>query len=125
MEKVGNILKEKSIPKGLDDLEDWEDISNQKILMYMYNEKNLEMKSRITNPEALASLYVLGKVLNSYKLVKSPATIEVYLEIYLKYLISKDGMGRTELFKTISSLFDKETIKMSISERLTTNLSKK
>lgn len=110
--------------KGLGDLEDLDELSKEKILIYMYMEENLGMKSRIRNPEALASLYTFKEFIKGYAFKNTPNSIEVFIKILLIYSVSKDGEGRTELFKTLSSLFDKETIKMSISERLTTNLSK-
>ena len=110
--------------KGLGDLEDLDELSKEMILLYMYMEENLGMKSRIKNPEALASLKTFGKFIKKKKLSESANSIKIFIKILLIFNVSKDGMGRTELFKTLSSLFDKETIKMSISERLTTNLNK-
>jgi len=113
------------ILKGKGDMEDIDELSKEEILMYMYQDDNLEMKSEIKNPLALACFKVLGVYLASYKLKKSPKLIESILKIYLKYMISHNRLGREELFKTISSLFDRETIRMSISERLQTSSLKK
>lgn len=37
-------------------------------------------------------------------------------------MVSFDRMSRTEIIKAISSLLDKEQVRISLSERLTTNV---
>ena len=111
--------------RGVGDLEQYDELSKEKILMYMYQDDNLEMKSEIKKPLEMARLKVLSDFLKTLTHEKSSNTISDLITIILKYMVSHDRLGREELFKTIASLFDKETIRMSISERLTSNLKTK
>ena len=115
----------KELMKGKGDLEKYDELSKELILMYMYQDDNLEMKSEIKKPRDMTSLKVLSNFLKTLKRIKSSDTISELITIYLKYMVSHDRLGREELFKTLRSLFDKETIRMSISEKLTSNLKTK
>jgi len=97
-------------------------ISLQEILVSLLKaDKDLDFKTHINSPMALTGLYLLGKQLKSNQLIISAKIIETFIEKYLKYMVSYNRLGRTEIVKAISSLLDKETISMSFSEKLTSN----
>ena len=127
MENRKKSVMDKMIPEEVDDL------SLQKILNSLLDaEKNLELKTHIYNPKDLAGLYIWSEYLDvelptqkndegkTFSL--SGDAIKSYITIYLKYMISKDRLSRGEIIKAVSSMFDKETIRMSISEKMTSNL---
>ena len=118
---------EKMVPEEVDDL------SLQKILNSLLDaEKNLELKSHIHNPEDLAGLFMWGEFLDTELPTQkddkgkifslSGEALRTYIIIYLKYMISKDRLSRGEIIKAVSSMFDKETIRMTLSEKMTKNL---
>lgn len=123
--------------KGKDDLDDMDDISFQRILVNLLKgDKDLDLKTEITKPRELAKLKLLSEFLKDSKMIKTGSYIggredneeekkeEGFIGIYLRYMVSKDRESRRETIRAIQSLLDKETIKMSISDKMTTSLNK-
>lgn len=122
--------------KGTDDLEDYSDISYQQILISLLKgDEDLDLKTEITKPRELAKLKLLSEFLKDSKMIKTGRYIggEIngdkemkmgFIEIYLRYMFSKDRESRKETIRAIQSLIDKETVRMTISDRLTTSLNK-
>lgn len=102
---------------------DLDDITLQRILNDLLDaKKNLELKTHIYNPKDLAGLFIEAQHYKSEELEECGDLVESYIEIYLKYMVSKDRESRKEIIRAVSSMFDKETIRMSISDKMTKNL---
>ena len=105
--------------------DDLDDITLQKILNSLLDAKhNLELKTHIFNPKDLAGLSIEAKHYKSEELKECGDLVESYIEVYLKYMVSWNRESRKEIIRAVSSMFDKETVRMSISDRMTSNLKK-
>jgi len=109
--------------KGLEDLTQIKDVSLQDILVNLLDgEHDLDLKTRISNPKDLAALKVFSNALKGYKKKRSSKRINYFVKKYLRYMVSYKGMSREETIRAIIGLYEQETIKMTIGDRLTTNL---
>lgn len=109
--------------KGLGDLSPVKDISLQDILMDMMDgNKDLELKTQIFNPKDLAGLNILSIVLKMDKLPKSSSILKKFIREYLKYMVSYNRQSRTELINAVAGMLDRDTPKLTFSEKMTTNL---
>ena len=99
------------------------DITLQQILNALISyDKNLDLKTEIHRPKSLAGLNVVQQYLKQKGFVKSADTIGLFLDVYLKYMVSYKRQSRNEIVKAFQ--FSSEAIKttLSISDKLTTNL---
>lgn len=108
--------------RGKDDFEDDKETSINEILLSLLDDKDLELKTHIFRPKDLASLKTLARFLRQEDMTESSRLIEDFLEIYLKYMVSYDRLSRKEIITAVRNLLDKETIRMSLGEKFTTNL---
>lgn len=108
--------------RGRDDLEDDSDISINEILVKLTkSDDDLPLKTHIVKPKQTSVLKVLaGYLKKDYK--ELSALLFEFYGTYLELMVSYDREGRKEIIRAISSLLDKETLRMSIGEKLTTNL---
>ena len=107
---------------ALRELQESNEISIQEILVKLLDgDENLDLKSHIHKPKQLTSLVILSKYLKANQCKVSGKLLDDFIAKYLRYMVSYRRLSRTEIVKAISSLFDKETIKMSFSEKITSN----
>lgn len=93
------------------------DETYEKILRALLQSNDIELKTEIQNPLALARLKALATYLNSVGYVKSKKTIEDFIEFYLKYMVSNKREGRKEIIQAISEGLKKE---QSVTDKLMT-----
>lgn len=111
--------------KGLDDLTEIKDVSIQDILVTLLDgEHDLDLKSEILNPKDLASLNALSLVIGMNKLKGSSFLIDKFIEIYLRYMYSFKRKSREETIRAIIGMFEQEQAKITVTDRLTSNLKK-
>lgn len=109
--------------KGKGDLKEITETSLNDILMRMLEgDKDLDLKTHIISPINLARLKLCSDFLKMEKLPKSGELISKFITTLNRYMVSFDRLSRTEIIKAISSLLDKEQVRLSISEKLTTNM---
>jgi len=109
--------------KGTKDLTEITETSLNEILMRMMEgDDDLDLKTHIISPINLARLKLYSDFLKMEKLPDSGELISNFINTLNRYMVSFDRMSRTEIIKAISSLLDKEQVRLSISEKLTTNL---
>ena len=109
--------------KGLGDLKQIKDVSLQDILMDLLDgDHDLELKTQIFNPKDVAGLNILSTVLKMEGLDKSSKLITVFIKEYLRYMVSYNRQSRTELINAIAGMLDRDTPKLTFSEKMTTNL---
>ena len=109
--------------KGVDDLNEITETSLNDILMRMLEgDKDLDLKTHIISPINLAKLKMISVLLKIQEYSDSSDIIVEFINTLNRYMVSFDRMSRTEIIKAISSLLDKEQVRLSISEKLTTNM---
>lgn len=109
--------------KGVDELNEITETSLNDILMRMLEgDKDLDLKTHIISPINLARLKLYSDFLKMESLPDSSDLISKFITTLNRYMVSFDRMSRTEIIKAISSLLDKEQVRLSISEKLTTNV---
>jgi len=109
---------------SLNDMMEFSESSIQEILVDLLNgEKDLDLKTHIHKPKQLTSLVILSKYLKANKCKVSGKLLDDFIAKYIRYMVSYRRLSRTEVIKAISSLLDKEAIKMSFTEKITSNAS--
>lgn len=109
----------------LDRLEPITETSLQEILVNMLDgEHDLDLKTHIIAPKDLSSLMALAVVLRNLKFVASAELIEKWLDIYLRYMVSYKRLSREEIIKAVSGLLDKESLRLTMQDKLTKNMKK-
>ena len=89
----------------------------------LMNDDNIEMKTEITNPYALATLMILANYLKGHGDEINFKIIEGWKDLLLKYMVSNKRMSRKEITEILKGYFTLEREK----ERnvgLTSNLAK-
>lgn len=108
---------------GKGDLHEMHDFSLQDILMDLLDgEQNLDLKTHIKNPQALAALKLISKFLKMESYTGSAKLLKKYITIYLRYMVSLDRESRKEIIQAVSSLLNRETLSLSLGEKLTTKI---
>lgn len=93
----------------LEDLLESDEISYEKILSELLNTRDIELKSHISNPKGLAALNLLGsEILGGNGLEQSASFVSKFILWYLKYMVSKDRLGRIEIIKAVSNSRENE-----------------
>ena len=118
---------EKGIPRGKDDLEEDLELSINEILVKLYkSDEDLPLKTRVMRPEGLTAFKSLADFLERKRYFGGVAKImQNHYKTFLELMVSWEGKGREEAVRIIAGILDKETIRMTIGERMTTNLAKK
>ena len=79
-------------------------ITLQQILNNLLDGKeNLELKSHIFKPKALAGLKSLSEYLHELGYVKSSEIIKKFVRTYLEYMVSYKRLSRTEIIKAFTN----------------------
>lgn len=108
---------------GKKDLNEIRDFSLQDILVDLLDgEENLDLKTHIKNPQALATLKLISKFLKMENYTGSGKLLKMYIKIYLRYMVSFDRESRKEIIQAVSSLLNRETLSLSLGEKLTTKI---
>ncbi len=107
---------------SMDDLLPAKDLTFQEILQTMLDgEENLDLKTHIFRPKQLAGLNIIGDLLHGMKFERSSRIIGVFIEIYLRYMVSFNRMSRGEVIKALSSMMEAE-VEVAKGNPLTKNL---
>jgi len=78
-------------------------ITLQQILNNLLDGKeNLELKSHIFKPKALAGLKSLSRYLKKLEYVNSSEIINKFIRTYLEYMVSYKRLSRTEIIKAFT-----------------------
>ncbi|MFX1501184.1 MAG: hypothetical protein ACFFDH_09505 [Promethearchaeota archaeon] len=110
--------------KGTGDLDRDEELSINEIFASLYiSDEDLPLKTRVSSPSNTALLKAIGKRIKEEFPELSDFLLK-YLLYFLEFNVSAMGKGREEAVKIIASILDKETIRMTIGEKLTSNLAK-
>jgi hypothetical protein len=111
-------VKKEKVPSTMDDFEmlSGED-SAEKILREMLSKENIEMKTEIENPIALAQLSTYGETLALNKMHKSAKTVQKFVDFYLLYMVSKDRKRSEEIIRAIEGRFREP--ERSLTDKLT------
>jgi len=64
--------------------------------------ENLELKSHIFKPKALAGLKSLSEYLHKLGYIKSSLIIKRFVRTYLEYMVSYKRLSRTEIIKAFA-----------------------
>lgn len=99
------------------------DITLQQILNALISyDKNLDLKTEIHRPKALSALNVVKQYLDQKGFKNSADTIDLFIDVYLRYMVSYKRQSRKEIVKAFQ--FSSEAIRttLSISDKLTSNL---
>lgn len=79
-------------------------ITTLTVLNNMINgDENVDLKSDISNPKALALLNIIGKLYAERGFDTPALYIEKFIEIFLRYNISRNRLSRKELTEVLSS----------------------
>ena len=107
-------------------MENFVSASNESDLMKMLGmllkKTDIELKTEIRNPPALASLSSLAEACKKIGFVKSAATLNHYIKIVMEYYVSYERKGRLEFvdaFKWASMKLEEER---KVSDSFTSNL---
>lgn len=84
---------------------------------------NLDLKTHIHKPKQFTSLEVIQKYLKDNQCKDCSKSLELFILKYRRNMVSYRRLSRTESIKAVSSLLDKESIKMSFTEKITSNAS--
>lgn len=98
----------------------------QEILNVMLEGDNdLDLKTHITKPKQLASLYTLQEYISA-KLPSTALLIDIFTQKFLRYMVSFKRMSRIEIIKALSIVTANESDlePITTAKRLTTNLKK-
>lgn len=116
-------MSSKELPKGKADLEGVIDKSLNDILMSMFDsEHDLELKTHIYNPKEIADLKMIARTCISGGIKETGEELLAYIKDYLEGMVSYLRKSRDEVIKAFRSLSEKETVRMSFTEKLGTNL---
>lgn len=114
---------------GSDLMEGFNQVDNQsdlyKMLGLLFDKTDIELKTEIKNPPALASLKTVSKALRNVKFVRSANILDYYIETVMGYFVSYKRQGRAEFvdaFKMASLQLSQEK---SFGSLLTSNLKDK
>jgi len=86
--------------------------------------KDLELKSHIINPLALASLQFYSYALKVYGFKKSHEITKYLIKMYLKNMIGYKRLGRSEIFNTLAFNPNTNENELSLKEKLIKNAKK-
>lgn len=80
-----------------------DDITSLQILNNLLDgEINLDLKTQVHKPRKLSVLVAITKYLESINFKYSSNTLKVFIEQYLRYMVSFDRKSRKEIIKAIS-----------------------
>jgi len=106
------------------DMTEIHDLSVLDILVKLLEgDENLDLKTHIHKPKQFTSLEVLSNYIKANQCSISSKLLELFIKKYRRNMVSYKRLSRIETIKAVSSLLDKETIKMSFTEKLTSNAS--
>lgn len=109
--------------RGKDDLEEEIDISLNAILVSMIKgDEDLELKTEILRPKDVSALNMYAEVCESEELTETSELLVNYRTDYLRNMVSFKRKSREELIKAFRSLSEKETVRMTFTEKMGTNL---
>jgi len=79
-----------------------EELTAERILNTLLRaDENLNLKTHIENPIALAILTVMAERLQRMKLKKSSQTLRRFIRVYLEYMVSYKRLSRKEIIDAL------------------------
>jgi hypothetical protein len=100
------------------------DITYEQILNSLLDSKDLVLKTEVKEPQKLAGLKIFGKYLEQIGFEEGSSLIEMFIEILNEFMVSYDRQSRREIVDAVKSMFEKKSVSMSLSEKLTTNMAR-
>ena len=94
----------------------------QETLKILLSKEDIEMKTRIKNPMAMAGLEILARACGKIGFVKTAKTYKSYIKHFMQNKVSEDGKSRAEFVDAFKSITEKFMGPMSIGDKLTENL---
>jgi len=86
------------------EMEDVEELNDLQVLNTLLDgTRNLDLKTDIVNPKALAVLKMISNVMVGWNLDIGGLAIQDFIEIFLRYNISKDRLSRKEVVEVLAS----------------------
>lgn len=99
------------------------DFTTNQILMFLLQDKDIELKSDIENVRNFTSLEVLKIYLDSIGLKLSSTLLEIFINKYLRFRVSNKRKSRKEIIDALKHIIDKnENESIGTSKLLTSNL---
>lgn len=92
------------------------------IVSSLMDDKNIEMKTEITNPYALDTLIVVAEYLKNHGVKEAYEILILWKDLLLKYMVSNKRMSRQEITEILKGYFTLEKEKEHVS--LSSNLAK-
>ena len=103
------------------------EVNEQSVLDFLSKllegDENLDLKTHIHKPKQFTSLEVLQKYLKDNQCNACSKLLTMFILKYRRNMVSYKRLSRTESIKAVSSLLDKETLKMSFTEKITSSAS--
>jgi len=93
-----------------------------KLISELINDKNIELKTEISNPLVMSILDSLGEYLEQKGLKQSSSLLKTFLFWFRVNMISFNRKSRTEYIKAISSLYTAEATEKEKEEKLLNKL---
>lgn len=107
----------------VDDFIEAKDLTYQEILNTLLDgEENLDLKTHVLRPKQLASLWILGNLLQSHKYEDSANQIHSFLDKFLRFMVSFNRLSRKEIVEAIKSNVAEEKKEERTGSILTKNL---
>ena len=94
------------------------------MLQLLFSKDDIETKTRIQNPSAIAGLITKAGHLEDIGLVKSAKRLKGLLQTRLECNVSEKGLGRSEFVDAFKSSNQMVSPDLSLSDRLFTDLKK-
>lgn len=105
----------------LSDFTEYDDLSIEKILTNLLTPENIELKTEVESPSALAGLKLIQKYLDDIGLKESSELIREYVETLLRLMVSYNRQGRKEIIEAVKGLVEEK--RTTPFDKLTKNLS--
>ena len=114
---------------GSDLMEGFNQVDSQsdlyKMLGLLFDKENIELKTEIRSPPALASLTTLAKVLRDIKFIQSADVLDFYIKTVNEYFVSFNRQGREEFVEAFKMASLQLSQEKSFGSLLTSNLKDK
>lgn len=93
----------------------------QESLQLLLNRDDIDLKTEINNPRAIATLQTIAHVLEDIEFINSSKSLSLYIDYFLGDMLSHKRKSRKEFIDAFRSITDKIT-DFSLSDKLTKNM---
>lgn len=107
------------------DFQTGNDVRMEDILQELLNgDRDLDLKSEIHNPRALASLNVFALASKEVGFLESDNYLREYIRVYLRYMFSNNRKSRSEIIDAITAENVRKKMETTFTEKITKDLTK-